>query len=204
MYSVKKHRDVFLNEAQELKNILEQLANQEASFERDVFIEGAFLRFVVIWENFCEGYVLRSLCGVLTTSKGRIIPKVTRSKNIQEAFQRLSKKQRSWDSEYLNWLDTKQVRRILIEYFHHKSRIHDIYSDPNTMSQIITVRNHIAHKSRKTLTEFQDMIRNQVGYLRDPNAGISKLLLLNKRGGSVPFYEIYLNKYIVLANYLCK
>ncbi len=204
MYSLKPVHKKFIDEIIILKNILYDLSVENKSFKRDLFAEGVFLRIVIIWESFLEELFLRALCKCKTKTNKVIKPKTIISKNVQKAYKKLNIQKKNRDNSYLDWLDYSTLKERAETYFHHRSRIHKIYSNPQYLHQIKAIRNHIAHSSVKTKKDFQEKIIEQVGYLTIPNANVADYLFSTKRNSNKKFYEIYIEFYISLANELCK
>lgn len=168
----------------ELNYIVTTLASRRQSLERDVYIEGCFLRFVVTWENFVEDYFLRCMCSAKTRNGVELRPKFPCSASLDEAFKRLKATNRIREQDYANWLSYNTVKPLIVEYFHHRSRLHRIYEAPDRLYALITIRNAIAHRSKSAISKFKSYVINQHGYLARVNPSMADLLVTKKRSNS--------------------
>ena len=90
-YSLKKTYESFEKEILQLNAIVNKLAATPESMERDVHIEGCFIRLVVSWEIFIEEYFLRCMCKAKTRTNKEIKPISNPSKTINDAFKKIEK-----------------------------------------------------------------------------------------------------------------
>lgn len=204
MYSLKTlHRD-FKSELYELDLVLNNLSNETKSYKRDIFIQGTFLRVVIIWENFIENSVLAAMCTCKTLSNTKLKPKIPLSQNKNDAFKKLSAKGRIRDRDYLDWIDYQTIKKRMLSTFHHRSRFNYIYRDSSIVNQIKAFRNHIAHNSEHSKRNFKEQIIQNVGYLSiiDPNA--ADILIATNRRTRTKFYEDYVRYYSDTADHICK
>lgn len=202
MYGLSKLHKKFINEISALEGILDTLSNQPKSYERDIFINGSFLRAVIIWENFIEECFLAGMCKCKTIKGSILKPKVPCSRNKELAFKKISINRNNRQSEYVDWIDSNKVKLRVEENFHHKSRFHKIYRDLNILNQIQVIRNHIAHDSKKTEHKFKNTIVSTVGYLTMPEPNTADVLISSRRS-SAKFYKRFLDYYIETANIIC-
>jgi hypothetical protein len=202
-YSLKPISKRFREEIAEIETIINSQSVRTKSFERDLFIEACFLKTIVVWENFLEEYFLACMCSAKTLSNTTIQPKVSKSLSKNEAFKKLNIHRKDRDKDYLDWLDTTKLEQRVTDNFHHNSRLHKIYLDSNQLNISRTIRNLIAHNSKKSLKDLQKYIINNLGYLPlvDPNA--TDLLLSNERRTRRKFIYIYLDYYKQLEVSLC-
>ena len=187
-----------------LEMILAELSQQQKSFERDIFIQGTFLRVVINWENFIEEVFLAAMCSCITLSNTQLKPKAARSRNKEEAFRKLNAKRRLRDSEYIDWIDYTKLKQRIVDQFHHASRFHQVYRDAGILNQIKSIRNHIAHNSKQTERKFKEQIIQNAGYLATPDANAADILVAVHRRSQQRFFELYTNYYIETANIICK
>lgn len=204
MYSIKSLHRNFIMELSSLEQILEDLSLEPKSFKRDVFIQGAFLRAVINWENFIEECFLAAMCTCKTNSNSVLRPKTTLSKNKNEAFKKISTNRRLRDGDYVDWIDYQKIKQRVDETFHHRSRFHSIYRDATILNQIKAIRNHIAHNSKHSERNFREQIIQNVGYLAIPDPNAADILVSTNRGKALKFFRIYLRYYTDTANDICK
>ena len=204
MYSLKTLHKNYSIELIELNQILDRLALLPKSYERDIFIQGTFLRCVIIWENFIEESFLAAMCGCKTNSNTILKPIGAKSRNKDQAFKKLSIKRRVRPSDYLDWIDSAQLKHRILENFHHRSRFHQIYRDVGVLNQIKAIRNHIAHNSNQTKKKFTEQIIQANGYLAIPNPNSAEILIATNRHHQKLFYKVYLDYYEEIAYEICK
>ena len=90
-YSLKKTYESLEKEILQLNAIVNKLAVIPTSMERDVHIEGCFIRLVVSWETFIEEYFLRCMCKAKTRTNKEIKPISNPSKTTNDAFKKINK-----------------------------------------------------------------------------------------------------------------
>lgn len=174
------------------------------SLERQIYVEGLFLRFVNSWEHFIEGYFLRCMCNAKTL-KGVIIKPIRRYNNIDSAFAVLAndpKKNRN--NYYLDWLSTDFLDNSMKFHFTPNSRVSkNIPHYFPTIVNISVIRNRIAHPSLKAEKKFIDLVRNNFGYL--PSHSSPSMLLLGKyKGTTTSVFQYYMTELNTLSEKLLK
>lgn len=204
MHSLKRHFRKFQSELTNLEDILNDLSAQNKSYKRDTFINGSFLRVVVIWENFIEECFLSAMCSCKTLSNTVLSPKISKSKNKDHAFRKLSINNRQRNNDYLDWLDHEKVKKRVSDIFHHRSRFHRLYLNHIAINQIKAIRNHIAHNSKQTEHKFRTQIIANVGYLPVTDPNIADVLTANNRRQNKPYFKVYIDYYLSLATDICK
>lgn len=204
MYSLKTIHRNYTSELKELNQIMDRLSVVPKSYERDIFIQGTFLRCVIIWENFIEESFLAAMCGCKTNSNTILKPIGAKSKNKEQAFKKLSVNRRLRESDYLDWIDSSQIKNRILENFHHRSRFHQIYRDTGILNQIKAIRNHIAHNSKQTNKKFTEQIIQTNGYLAIPDPNAAEILIATNRQHQKAFYKLYIDYYEETANEICK
>ncbi len=194
-YSLRVISKQFRGDIAEIEIIINNQSIKAKSFERDLFIEACFLKMMVVWENFLEEYFLGCMCSANSLSNKKLKPKGNSFASKNDAFKKLHIHRKDRDKDYLDWLDTSKLEQRVTDYFHHNSRLHKIYADRNQLNISRTIRNLIAHNSKKSLKDFENYIINNLGYLPliDPNA--ADLLLANERRTGKKFIFIYLGYY---------
>lgn len=202
-YSLRPISKQFRGDIAEIETIVNSQSIKAKTFERDLFIEACFLKMMVVWENFLEEYFLACMCSAKTLSNKTLQPKGSNLPTKDDAFKKLHKDRKARDKDYLDWLDVKKLELRVTDHFHHNSRLHKIYTDTNQLNISRTIRNLIAHNSKKSLKDFENYIINNLGYLPliDPNA--ADLLLSNERRTGRKFIFIYLDNYKQLEQTLC-
>lgn len=206
MYSLKKVHKIFLDEVQLLEAILDDLSNKPDTYERTVFIHGSFLRIIVVWERFIESLFTSALCGATTISGKEIKPKIARIINREKAFDFL-RKEGNRKTPYLDWLATDIIQARVDRCFHHSSRLHKLHENSATYTQIIAIRNHIAHDSKSSLKKLHDSVIQQNSYLSilgSPSPNPAQILVSISRTNSLPFYKNYIRHYTFLAEEMVK
>lgn len=204
MYSLKTLHKNFYKELREILVILNDLSNENKSYKRDLFIQGAFLRAVINWENFIEECFLSGMCTCKTLSNKTLRPKIVLSKNKDEAFKKLSTNKKVREGDFIDWIDYQKIKQRVEDIYHHKSRFHYIYRDSIILNQIKAIRNHIAHNSKNSQKNFQEQIIQNVGYLSVPNPNVADILVAENRRKRKKFFEIYLEYYFETADEICK
>ena len=204
MYSLKTLHRNYTSELNELNQIMDKLSIIPKSYERDIFIQGTFLRCVIIWENFIEESFLAAMCGCKTNSNKILKPIGAKSRNKEQAFKKLSVNRRLRESDYLDWIDSSQIKNRILENFHHRSRFHQIYRDAGILNQIKAIRNHIAHNSKQTNKKFTEQIIQTNGYLAIPDPNAAEILIATNRQHRKAFYKLYIDYYEETANEICK
>ena len=204
MYKLDKIYLDFFNIITNIKKIIDKLSIYQKNFERDIYIEGCFLKFVVYLENFFEEYFLSCMCGAITKSKRKLKPKGCIYHNKQDAFKRISENNWSREKNYLDWLDHSTIKIRITNYFHKNSRVHFIYEKPEFMNNIKIIRNYIAHNSKKSKEKFKDMVIQNCGYLPSPNTNVTDFLLSINRNILDKYYSIYIKYYSDLVKRLIK
>jgi len=203
-YSLTRIFRVFQDQVSELCNIATKLSTLSQNLERDVHIEGCFIRVVVSWENFLEEYFLRCMCSAKTCSGTIIKPKTSRCINVDSAFKRLQATSRGREQEYAKWISYDIIKQKANEYFHHRSRLHRIYEAPDRLNALVTIRNAIAHRSKSAISKFQDYVINQHAYLATLDPSMAELLVTIKRSNSKLIFVDLADYYIGLARDLVK
>lgn len=194
-YSFRIISKQFQQDIAEIEVLINNYSATVKSFERDLILEACFFRMIVVWENFLEEYFLRCMCTATTKSNKQIRPKTNPTSTINDAFKKLHLQRKDRDKDYLDWLDPMKLEQRVNDYFHHKSRLHSIYADRNQLNISRTIRNLIAHNSKKSLKDFESYIINNLGYLPliEPNA--ADLLLSRERRSGKFFIIIYFDYY---------
>ena len=203
-YSLRPISKQFRGDIAEIETIVNSQSVRAKSFERDLFIEACFLKMMVVWENFLEEYFLGCMCSAKTLSNRTLKPKGSNMPSKDEAFKKLHIQRKARDKDYLDWLDASKLEQRVSDYFHHKSRLHKIYTDRNQLNISRTIRNLISHNSKKSLKDLENYVINNLGYLPliDPNA--ADLLLSNDRRSGRKFIFLYLDHYKDLEKKLCE
>jgi hypothetical protein len=204
-YSLKRIYTDFINDAYALEELIFTLQKEETSLKRDILVEGSFIRFITGLEKFIEDFFLRCMCKAKSRSGTIIKPKDSCSQNAEDAFQRLHIDRRKKDKSYMGWLDCKRLRRRAEDHFHHRSRIHAVYQDPDKWFAVKTIRNAIVHKSSYALEEFKKLVReNMDGYLQTLNPTIAELLIYKNKRQSKMTFSYYTEYYKKLASKITK
>ncbi len=188
----------------DLNNIVTRLALLSSTLERDVHIEGCFIRAVTAWENFLEEYFLRCMCSAETRGKSVLKPKALIATDSKAAFLSLLALSRAGNIGYLNWLDQHSLNAFANTYFHQNSRVHKIYESPDKLQAMTTIRNAIAHRSKKAIAEFEKYVTNQHGYLSRTHPSMAELLITQKRSNSKLIFVDLVDYYQNLADSLTK
>ncbi len=202
-YSLRPISKKFREEITEIEAVISSQSIRAKSFDRDLFIEACFLKTIIAWENFLEEYFLACMCSAKTLSNKTIQPRGSNSPSKNEAFKKLHIQRKDRDKDYLDWLDTTKLQQRVNDHFHHNSRLHKIYLDSNQLNISRTIRNLIAHNSKKSLKDLEKYIINNLGYLPLINPNAADLLLSNERRTSKKFINIYVDFYKQLELKLC-
>jgi len=203
-YRLKKSYNDFKATIDELSSIASNLSNTPRTLERDVHIEGCFLRVVVTWENFLEEYFLRCMCSAQTCCGKVIRPQVPCSQNTQKAFKLLQGGDGGRNNNYADWLSHDILQRRVTLYFHHQSRIHKIYESPEKLYALTTIRNAIAHRSPFAIKKFKDYVIDHHGYLSQLDPSMAELLIMRKVSNNKLIFKDISDYYLGLAKELTK
>lgn len=203
-YSLKKTYESFEKEILQLNAIVNKLAITPESMERDVHIEGCFIRLVVSWEIFIEEYFLRCMCKAKTRTNKEIKPISNPSKNINDAFKKINKNRKDRDKDFTDWLDTTLITHRVNDYFRFNSRLHWIYEAPDKLFELKIIRNAIAHRSVSAISKFEKYVKDQMGYLANINPSMASLLIQKKRNSPDLIFSILSNYFLDLADRLTK
>lgn len=203
-YSLKKTYESFEKEILQLNAIVNKLAITPASLERDVHIEGCFIRLVVSWEIFIEEYFLRCMCKAKTRTNKEIKPISNPSKTINDAFKKINKNRKDRDKDFTDWLDSALITHRVNDYFRFNSRLHWIYEAPDKLFELRVIRNAIAHRSVSAISKFEKYVKDQMGYLASVNPSMASLLIQRKRNSSDLIFSILSNYFLDLADRLTK
>jgi len=203
-YGLTRLYEDFHNTISELCVIVTTLATRSQCLERDVHIEGCFLRAVVTWENFIEAYFLRCMCSAKTRDGVILKPKTTCSVNPNKAFERLRATNIMPEQDYANWLSYDKLKRLLNEYFHHRSRLQRICDSPEQFHALVTIRNAIAHRSKSAIDRFKRYVIDKHGYLTSTNLSMADLLITEKRSNSQLIFIDLIDYFDDLADILTK
>ena len=203
-YSLNSIYTSFYKEVNELNRIVVDLSDTPSSIERDTHIEGCFIRFVVSWEVFCEEYFLRCMCIGKTRSKYEIKPLTTKSKNTNDAFKRINSHRKDRDKDYVDWLDSTNIKKRTEDYFRSNSRVHKITESPERLFELRTIRNAVAHRSPAAIYKFEKYVKDQLGYLATLNPTMADLLIMKKRGINKLIFILLSEYFLGLADRLTK
>lgn len=205
MYSL---RPVFKKWENTYSNLKEMLSSINATFphasmQREIFVEGLFLRFVTSWEHFIEEYFLRCMCDSKTIKK-TIIKPIRTYNNTEEAFKALAHNLRkNRDNHYLDWLSDTFLENSIKLHFRRNSRIST--NVPNyypTMKHINTIRNRIVHSSTKAGKDFDNLVRGNFGYLKSSSTSPAELLLSNYKKTTTNIFHYRISELNILAKRL--
>ncbi|WP_298067006.1 hypothetical protein [uncultured Acinetobacter sp.] len=203
-YSLKKTYESLEKEILQLNAIVNRLSITPESMERDVHIEGCFIRLVVSWEIFIEEYFLRCMCKAKTRTNKEIKPISNPSKNINDAFKKINKNRKDRDKDFTDWLDSTLITHRVNDYFRFNSRLHWIYEAPDKLFELKIIRNAIAHRSVSAISKFEKYVKDQMGYLANINPSMASLLIQKKRNSSDLIFSILSNYFLDLADRLTK
>lgn len=205
-YQLKTTYESFRREVTELNRIIQILASQPASIDRDTHIEGCFIRLVVCWECFVEEYFLRCMCGAITrnSNKTPIKPKTALSRNTNEAFTKINTRRKDRDKDYTDWLDSKSLKIRINDNFRKNSRVQRICESPDKMYELVTIRNAIAHRSPSAIAKFEKYVKDQMGYLANMNPSMASLLVQKRRQNPDLIFTILSKYFLSLADNLTK
>ncbi len=202
-YTLGRLYNDYHNTVIELSNIVINLSNIPQSLDRDVHIEGCFIRAVVNWENFVEEYFLRCMCSASTRNRTTLKPKTACSRDTRHAFGRL-KINRERHEDYIDWLSNASLHQRVDAFFHHRSRLHKLCESPDRLYVVHTIRNAIAHRSISAITRFQNYVIDQRGYLASIDPSMAELLITPNRSNSKLIFIDIVDYYDGLADILTK
>ena len=203
-YSLKKTYESLEKEILQLNAIVNKLAVIPTSMERDVHIEGCFIRLVVSWETFIEEYFLRCMCKAKTRTNKEIKPISNPSKTTNDAFKKINKNRKDRDKDFTDWLDTTLITHRVNDYFRFNSRLHWIYEAPDKLFELRIIRNAIAHRSVSAISKFEKYVKDLMGYLASINPSMASLLIQKKRNSPDLIFSILSNYFLDLADRLTK
>ena len=203
-YSLRKIYKELEREVVELNRLISLLALQQESIERDTHIEGCYIRLVVSWESFSEEYFLRCMCKAQLRSGNEIRPMSAASRNLEDAFKKLSKHHRQRDKDFMDWLEPSELTKRTNIYFRKNSRVQMLCESPDKLFALQTIRNAIAHRSKFAQTKFENYVKDQLGYLKPLNPTAAALLVQKKRFSQEYIFNILSNYFLSLAEKLTR
>ncbi|MCG2721349.1 MAG: hypothetical protein L6290_04950 [Thermodesulfovibrionales bacterium] len=173
----------------------------------------AFLYVVVGWEDFVEACFVRYLAGASSPSGYKPSLRLGACDSLAHAYETISGV-RGFDPEknYLNWSDWKNVMDKAYIFF-EKGKPFSLLTDQEKqrLSDAFSIRNRIAHSSRKCQQEFIKIAKQHLG-LR-PNEALRQgfdvgqlLIEISNRGfpqrKPEPFFMQYMNMFLEMTNKL--
>lgn len=203
-YTLKAIFESFEQEINELNRIVSTLSSQPQSLDRDTHIEGCFIRLVVCWECFIEEYFLRCMCRAITRSRKEIKPKITPSRNTNEAFKKINKHRKDRDKDFTDWLDSASLQQRVDDNFRKNSRVQRICESPEVIFELRVIRNAIAHRSPSAIAKFKKYVKNQMGYLAIIDPSMASLLVQKRRDNSDMIFTILSKHFLLLSNVITK
>ena len=127
--------------------MLSELMMVRLSIALDTFIE----------QRFCDVACGRRLPG------GRVVPVSIRASSRQQAKQHFSSHGRS-EEILLRWTSSRSIRKNIENIILPRDPLHATVMDAaNTINQIRSLRNHVAHKSISTRNKYQSTISARLG-----------------------------------------
>jgi len=161
---------------------------------RDLFAETAFLRAFTAWEVFLEDTFLLYLLG----------HKIPKAKTRRFGFPADRKAAAEWCSdgkEYSKW-NVADVRRRADRWFKDgKPFTPALQGQQARLSQLVTIRNAIAHESSAAKGKFENLVRDELPTV-PPGMSVGAFLLTTKPNTAPPisFMEFYLGEIEQAAN----
>ncbi|MDY4591927.1 MAG: hypothetical protein SO434_00795 [Eubacteriales bacterium] len=165
---------------------------------KELIINNAFMNVVTAWERFLERSAIAY--SLSTPSVQGNCPKCYIGPIDEEHADELIK----GAAQYLDWSNKEQVVNMAERVFQDGEPYKTIISGINsTLQNIKKLRNNIAHNSRKSNREFNNLVRME---LSPSEVGISTAqFLLSSKNGAQPFWKIYFthltNGVTAIANY---
>lgn len=161
---------------------------------RDTLTEVAFLRAFTSWEIFLEETFLLYLLGH-KPPKGAPPYRYGFPKNPDAAVEWCTD-----GKDYAKW-NVSDVQRRANRWFRHgKPFTPALQGQQSRLSQLVTIRNAIAHESSSARSKFETIVRNELGAL-PPNATVGSFLLIAKPNITPPisFLEFYVREILGIA-----
>lgn len=169
------HFDHALQQSQNLANAAGQWSSptygpRMPRFTRshqDMLVEMSFLNCFLAWENFLEDSFVLYLLG--KKSPRKYVPKRRAIPSSYQIALELIKPERG---DFASW-DTPSLVIKRAQRFFQEGKPYSVLQDSvNTLQEIQTIRNAIAHRSMYSQERFQTLVRNKLGsYASGMNVG---------------------------------
>lgn len=203
VYALSRVYKPFLGELTALDSLAARLLSDPLTLERDVHIEGCFLRMMVAWENFVEEVFLRSMCGARTLNGGLIRPKGRRFTNTALAYKMLHRQGSAREKDYLDWLTHSIVKKRLDDHFRSNTRLNRLLADTGLLDDARVIRNAVAHRSVSSLRKARDRTRSRLGSVHI-EASVSDIILGRDIVTMKPLFQIVSEYFAEAALYIVR
>lgn len=125
----------------------------------EMVTELAFLRLLLAWENFLEESFIRYMVGSKSPS-GFCPARTVTPATLRKALEIIC-----GDRQYVEWISASEVIRRAERFFKdgepYKNALESALTD---LSEMNTIRNRIAHRSKSSKEKFSDLVRRKLGY----------------------------------------
>lgn len=168
---------------------------QISAQRRDILTETAFLRAFIAWEVFLEETFLLYLLG-------HRLPKRTAPRRY--GFPPSREAANEWCSDgkaYSKW-SVSEVRKRADRWFKDgKPFTPALQGQQARLDQLTTIRNAVAHVSSDARTKFENLVRQELGYL-PPDTTVGSFLIAIKPATTPPesFMEFYIEQMELVAS----
>ena len=157
---------------------------------RDRMTEMAFLRAFLAWESFLEETFVLYLSGQ-SPPRGR-----TPKRNVVPLSQNIATTLIFEGRGYAQWTSMSVVRERADRFFSHGRPFGPILAkNTNSLDEVNTIRNAIAHRSGSARERFETLVRTKIRTL-PANLTVGGFLQTTEPGSSPPasFFEFYVAK----------
>jgi hypothetical protein len=156
------------------------------------------VRFFLLAENTIASVGTKVLCGA-TYLDGVVPARLLPLKSMQGATQAMRTHGRTRPRHYLKWSNSKDIRdNLSMTLDLHDPLFTTVLRHASTLTEWRYVRNHIAHRNHGTRKDFQSVVRNYYGGLKQ---GVTPGLLLLTDAFGMP---CLLERYIISSRVVVK
>lgn len=179
-------KDDFLNDLNDARILYRHcLGTREIHTEPGV--EAAFLKIQTAWEVFLEEIFLSFLCGSQPLSGDMVVPYFT--VNDVEIARKILYQEKA----YCDWTDIDNVvMRRIKAFFLSPNRIEQALSTvKGDLQDILNIRNHIAHSSKKSKDRFAKICIKKLGGNPNLHRAADLLLMSDNKNPQDTYFDTY-------------
>lgn len=153
------------------------------------FSEHSFLKAYIEWEIFLEDSFKSYLLGYKANGRYNM-KRYVKPKDLKHVDDLILSK---WTNTYERWNYTEVIKRADLFFKDYSNYSNAFTSIKTQLDEMPIIRNHIAHKSKKTKAEFEQVVRNRLhGGTVPSNITVGKFLLSTNPSSSTTIYGEYM------------